>query len=186
MVHAPRPARKDRSGTTSRKAFESSTLSSASPSRNASGGKVRAVSDWLGEESDFRSLAAQASRLIAITQTLKNIHPQHPMIVLGLDAGTLRLSARNASEGARIRQIEPRLVAQLRQHGIAVERLRIQSRRAETASGERTRSGLAQQRQAIPDAALAELGAITAEMVPGRLGEALKTLLERQRRQRKG
>ena len=186
MVHAPRPAQRDRSGTTSRKAFESSTLSSASPSRSASGGKVRAVSDWLGEEPDFRSIAAQASRLIGIAQALRTIHPQHPMVVLGLDEGTLRLSARNASEGARIRQIEPRLVTQLRQHGIAVERLRIQSRRTEAASGERTRNGLAQQRLAIPDAALAELGAITAVMGPGRLGEALKTLLERQRRQRQG
>ena len=144
------------------------------------------MSDWLGEEPDFRSLAAQASRLIAIAQALRAIHPQHPMIVLGLDEGTLRLSARNASEGTRIRQIEPRLVVQLRQHGIAVERLRIQSRRAEAASGERTRNGLAQQRQAIPDAALAELREITAVVAPGRLGEALKTLVERQRRQRRG
>lgn len=144
------------------------------------------MSDWLGEEPDFQSLAVQASRLIAIAQALRAIHPQHPMIVMGLDAGTLRLSARNASEGTRIRQIEPRLVAQLRQHGIAVERLRIQSRRAETAPGERTRNGLAQQRQAIPDAALAELGALTALIAPGRLGDALKTLLARQRRQRQG
>jgi hypothetical protein len=157
---------------------------SAGASTVTTGRRVRAASDWLHEEPDFRSVAAQATRLIAIAEALRAIYPHQPLTVLGLDQGTLRLSGRNASEAARIRQIEPRLVAQLRQQGVAVERLKIQSRRTDCALS-RPLGGLAQNRSAIPEDALAGLGGLTADLAPGRLSEALTALVMRQRRQRR-
>jgi hypothetical protein len=185
MAYAPRPTRQGGSGTASRKSFESSTRPQAREATPLSKGRVRALSDWLGEEDDFRSLAAQASRLLTIAQALKALHPQHPVTVLGLDKGTLQLGGRNAAEAARIRQIEPRLVAQLRQQGIAVERLRVRSRPSQSANTASSRGGLARTRQAIPDAALAELDVVKLRLRPGRLSDALATLIGRQRRQRR-
>jgi hypothetical protein len=148
------------------------------------GRQSRVLADWLGEEPDFRSVAAQANRLIGIARVLKEIHPQQTLTVLGLEQGTLRLSGRNASEAARIRQIEPRLVASLRQHGVPVERLRVLSSRTEALS-QRPRGGLAVDRPAIPVDALAHLGSLTRELAPGRLSEALTMLVDRQQRQRR-
>ena len=184
MVYAPRPARQGGSGTASRKSFESSTQPPPHAAPRVPGRQSRVLADWLGEEPDFRSVAAQANRLIGIARVLKEIHPQQALTVLGLEQGTLRLSGRNASEAARIRQIEPRLVASLRQHGVPVERLRVLSSRTEALSP-RPRGGLAVDRPAIPVEALAHLGSLTRELAPGRLSEALTMLVDRQQRQRR-
>jgi hypothetical protein len=145
---------------------------------------ARSAAQWLDEEGGFRTLAAQASRLLQIAHTLKRVHPRLPVSVLGLDQGTLRLACRNASEASRMRQIEPRLVAQLRQHGVAVERLRIQTQRAEATSAAAARARRAELRGPIPDSALADLGAVAGALGEGRLGSALNALVNRHRRGR--
>jgi hypothetical protein len=168
----------------SRKTFESNTQTFREP-RRAKPTSSRAAGQWLEDEADFRSIAAQAERLIEITRALHEIHPAQPMMVLGLDQGTMKIASRNAAEAARLRQIEPRLVAQLRNRGIAVERLRIQTRRHAFAAQGGSAVRLSSGRGPIPDQALGALHAIREGLSPGRLSRALDTLNARQRRQRK-
>lgn len=184
MGYAPRPAHQGGSATSSRKSFESSTQTFREP-RRPPPAPSRAAGQWLEEEADFRSVAAQAARLIEIARALQEIHPAQPVMVLGLDQGTMKIASRNAAEAARLRQIEPRLVAQLRNRGIAVERLRIQTRRhVFTAPGGPT-VRLSSGRGPIPDQALGALRGIQLGLNPGRLSRALDTLIARQKRQRR-
>ena len=107
------------------------------------------------------------------------------MQVLGFADGTLRLACRNASEASRLRQFEPRLVARLRQYGVAVERLRIRTQRASSLAGPGGQYQAAALRGPMPESALAGLAGLAAQVPPGRLNAALARLLARERRQRR-
>jgi hypothetical protein len=146
---------------------------------------ARPASVWLGDTVEYRTLAAQARRFVEIARLLAEIEPRQPVQVLGFADGTLRLACRNASEAARLRQFEPRLVARLRQSGVAVERLHIRTQRGlPLGQGSSHNRGLAA-RGPMPDSALTGLAGLTAQLPPGRLNAALARLLARERRQRR-
>lgn len=145
---------------------------------------VQAASRWLEDAADYRSVAAQAARLIEIARHLREIHAAQEMTVLGFDLGTLKIACKNAAEAARLRQIEPRLVAQLRHRGVAVERMKIQTTRHSSMSKAGAPTRLSTGRAPIPAATLDALGEIRERLEAGRLATALITLITRQRRQR--
>ncbi len=152
---------------------------SARPARAA-----RQASVWLGETDEYRSLAAQARRYLEIARLLAQIEPRQPVDVLGLVDGTLRLGCRNASEATRLRQYEPRLVAKLRQYGIAVERLKIRTQRGSPSGHPAAWRDQSPARGPVPDTALAAFARLAQQLPPGPLNASLKRLLERERRQR--
>ncbi|MFM7569069.1 MAG: DciA family protein [Betaproteobacteria bacterium] len=143
-------------------------------------GRASAI-DWLKAEPAFREVASRLSSMVELQAMVAASYPQSPVTVLSLsDDGTLAVAARNAAEAARLRQLEPTVVARLRQRGAAVQRLRIRSRRTADAVAQAP-SG--KPRGPIPQDALQAFESLQAQAQSEVLRRALGSLLRHQRAQ---
>jgi hypothetical protein len=135
--------------------------------------------DWLKVEPAFREVASRLASMVELQAMVSASYSQSPLTVLSLsEDGTLAIAARNAAEAARLRQLEPTLVDNLRRRGAAVARLRIRTRR-NTADAVRPPPG--PPRTPIPESALSGFEAIEASAQSEGLRRALAALIRRQR-----
>ena len=86
---------------------------------------------WLGRHDGFGALTARAEVLVALQADLDRIDTTRPggtrrLTALGLQDDVLVLSAPGAALAAKLRQIEPSLLAGLAVRGWKVKRIRIQ------------------------------------------------------------
>jgi hypothetical protein len=79
---------------------------------------------WLDAEPAFARLGEQASRLVAIQADLLAAIPGLAVTVIAMDRDTLTVGARHAAVAARVRQMEPTLVAALRRRGWKIDHIR--------------------------------------------------------------
>lgn len=146
----------------------------------AMSGRASAI-DWLKAEPAFREVASRLSSMVELQAMVAASYPQSPVTVLSLsEDGTLAVAARNAAEAARLRQLEPTVVARLRQRGAAVQRLRIRSRRTADAVSQ---APSAKPRDPIPQNALQAFESLQAQAQSEVLRRALGSLLRHQRAQ---
>ena len=135
---------------------------------------ARPVFAWLGEDATARALAQRADRMVALQAALALASPLSGLVALELDtAGVLRVAAPSAAAAAKLRQLEPSLVAALRRQGWTVERLRV---RPQPREGSPPPPPLPP-RDPMPAQALAAFGAIAREAPEGALRDALRALL---------
>jgi hypothetical protein len=135
---------------------------------------ARPVFAWLGEDATARALALQADRMVALQTALALASPLPGLVALELDAaGVLRVAAPSAAAAAKLRQLEPSLVAGLRRRGWPVERMRVRPQPREGPAP----PPAAPPRDPMPAQALAAFGALASEAPEGPLKNALQALL---------
>ena len=138
---------------------------------------VRPAFAWLGEDPNCRQLALAAERLVALQAALVALAPLPGLIVLGLEGdGVLKVATPSAAAAAKLRQLEPSLLAGLVAKGWQVSHIRFRPRPASGAPP----APLAEPRAPIPASALAGFDALVQGTPTGALKEALTRLLRRQ------
>ncbi|HPU54030.1 MAG TPA: hypothetical protein PK359_20910 [Burkholderiaceae bacterium] len=138
---------------------------------------VRPVFDWLGNDPNCRQLALQAERLVALQAVLAAVSPLPGLIPLELDdEGCLKVATPGAAAAAKLRQLEPSLIAELVSRGWKVKRIRF---RPQPASGSPP-APIPVPRAPIPPSALSELDALAQRTPAGGLKQALANLLRHQ------
>jgi len=142
--------------------------------RSTSPAPARPAQSWLENDASFRDLTRQIDGLLALQKALQKAVPKAPVTVAGLADGTLTVVVPGAAWATRLRQIEPTLVAALAREGLRVERLKIRPRR-EAAAPPRH----AAPKPPVPADALAALDALSREVGPSPLQQALAGLLSR-------
>jgi hypothetical protein len=86
--------------------------------------KSRQAIAWLRTEPGFARLGEQAARLAGLQQDLTRCMPALALTVVALERDTLVVGAAHAAVAARVRQLEPTLVASLRRCGWKIDRIR--------------------------------------------------------------
>ncbi|HYF57883.1 MAG TPA: DciA family protein [Burkholderiaceae bacterium] len=79
---------------------------------------------WLRTEPVFARLGEQASRIAAVQADLLETMPGLAVTVIAFEQDTLVVGARHAAVAARVRQLEPTLLAALRRRGWKLDRIR--------------------------------------------------------------
>ena len=141
--------------------------------------RAASIIEWLKSEPAFRDAATRLAGMVELQAMLNAAYPQAPLTVLSLgEDGTLAVATRNAADAARLRQLEPSVVAGLRNRGAPVARLRIRPRR--------NRDLMASQpagapRAPIPAATLSHFEALESQAQSEGLRQAIRALLRHQR-----
>jgi hypothetical protein len=86
--------------------------------------KSRQAIAWLRTEPGFARLGEQAARLAGLQQDLSRCMPALALTVVALERDTLVVGAAHAAVAARVRQLEPTLVASLARCGWKIDRIR--------------------------------------------------------------
>lgn len=136
---------------------------------------------WLGQEPSFKALTDRAQQLLALQGDLHLCVPAIALTALSLDKGTLVVAASGAAAAAKLRQIEPSVLACLRARGWTLSKIRFRPRPA----GSVAPPPAPRPRAPIPEHALAGLAALSEQASDPALREALERLLQRQARQRR-
>ena len=124
-------------------------------------------------------MASRLAGQVELQAMLAASYPQAPLVVLTLSDGTLSVAARNAADAARLRQLEPTVIANLKRRGAGVERLRIRTRRNTDDSASAPRFT---PRTPIPATALDGFAQLEGEAQSDTLRRAIAQLLRHQRR----
>ena len=135
---------------------------------------------WLEREDSFRSLTDRAERLLALQADLRQCAPSLGLVALGIEQDTLAVGTQSASAAAKLRQLEPSIVASLNDRGWKVKRIRFRPQ----PRGFEPMTPPHQPRAQIPAAALADFEALSEQADSPALKEAL-THLVRSRAQRR-
>jgi hypothetical protein len=137
----------------------------------------RAAIAWLRTESGFARLGEQASRLASLQQDLDRCLPALSLSVIALERDTLVVGAAHAAVAARVRQLEPTLVAALGRCGWKIDRIRFKPQWRPVAApaprGAKPRPGAA---------AVAGIAALSERVEDPRLKAALQRLAARHRK----
>lgn len=136
---------------------------------------------WLARQPEFRALAERSAQLLALQGDLRRYAPARALTALGLDGDTLVVATEGAAAAAKLRQIEPSLVAHLAGLGWPVRRVRIRPR----PTGAVAPAPEPQARAPIPDQALDAFDRLSEGTSNPALKEALAHLLEKRRRGRR-
>lgn len=140
---------------------------------------ARPVLAWLGDDPQCRQLALQAERMVALQSALAAVSALPGLIPLALDEdGTLKVVTTSAAAAAKLRQLEPSLVAQLVAQGWVVRRIRFRPQPL----SETPAPPPAEPRAPIPAGALAQFDALARDTPAGPLKQALARLLARRGR----
>jgi len=86
--------------------------------------KSKQAISWLRTEPGFARLGEQAARLAALQEDLKQSMPTLALNVIALEKDTLVVGAAHAAVAAKVRQLEPTLVAALARRGWRIDRIR--------------------------------------------------------------
>lgn len=105
--------------------------------------KSKQAITWLRTEPGFARLGEQASRLAALQEDLKRSMPTLVLSVIALEKDTLVVGAAHAAVAAKVRQLEPTLIAALARRGWKIDRIRFkpQWRPVETAPVRTVKNG---------------------------------------------
>lgn len=136
---------------------------------------------WLGQQSSFRELTDRAQRLLALQGDLQLCLPALPVTVLALENDTLVVGAAGAAAAAKLRQMEPSVLAKLRSRGWTLSRIRFRPRPA----GSAPPRPAPRIKAPIPETALVGLQALAEQASSPPLQQALQQLLRTQERQRR-
>ena len=85
---------------------------------------------WLEQTPEFRALTDRADRLLALQADLALCAPGRGLTALALEDGALQIGTPGAAAAAKMRQLEPTLVAQLNTRGWNVRRIRFKPMRS--------------------------------------------------------
>jgi hypothetical protein len=86
--------------------------------------RSRNVLSWLSAEPAFARLGEQATRLAALEADVRRALPGLSLTVVAFEHKQLVVGASHASMAAKVRQVEPTLIAALGRQGWAVEKVR--------------------------------------------------------------
>ena len=86
--------------------------------------RSRNALSWLTAEPGFARLGEQASRLAALEADVRRALPGLALTVVAFEHRQLVVGANHAAMAAKVRQIEPTLIAALGRKGWAVEKVR--------------------------------------------------------------
>jgi hypothetical protein len=84
----------------------------------------KAAIAWLRTEPAFAALGEQAARMAALERDLRSALPGIALTVVSFERSQLVVGAAHAAVAAKVRQIEPSLIAALRQRGWQVDAIR--------------------------------------------------------------
>lgn len=135
---------------------------------------------WLERQPEFRALTDRAARLLALQADLQRCAPARGLTALGIDDGTLLVGTVGAAAAAKLRQIEPTIVAHLALLGWPVRRIRFRP----MAVGSVAPLPPAQVKTPIPASALSEFETLSEAASSPALKEALRHLVDARRRGR--
>jgi len=135
---------------------------------------------WLGQQPGFRDLTDRARRLLDLQADLQACAPALGLQVLGVEEETLLVGAQGAAAAAKLRQMEPSILACLRGRGWQLAKVRFRPRSRGTAPP----PPAPRIKPPIPEAALEQLRALAQSTDSPALREALDALLRSQARQR--
>jgi len=133
---------------------------------------------WLEGQRDFRTLTDRASRLLALQQDLRSCAAARALVALGLEDDTLLAGTPGAAAAAKLRQLEPSIVAHLAARGWKVRRIRFRPMPA----GAVAPAPAPAERAPIPASALAGFAALSSQAASPALKDALEHLLHRRGR----
>jgi hypothetical protein len=133
----------------------------------------RNVLGWLEQQSEFRALVDRAERLLALQADLSACTPSHSLVAMGIENETLLVGTPTTSMAAKLRQMEPSIVAALRDRGWQIKRIRFRPQ----PPGSRQARPPAPLKAPIPSSALAGLSRLCEEASSPALKEALTNLL---------
>jgi hypothetical protein len=136
---------------------------------------------WLAQQPGFRDVADRADRLLALQRDLQACASALELQALGVDGETLLVGARGAAAAAKLRQMEPSILACLRARGWPLARIRFRPRSAGTTAAPPPPRA----RPPIPDEALAGLRDLAQKAATPALRDAIDGLLRTQARQRR-
>lgn len=136
---------------------------------------------WLGQHPGFRELAGRADRLLALQEDLNACCASIDLQALGVDGETLLVGARGAAAAAKLRQMEPSILACLRARGWPLTRLRFRPRSAGSVAAQPP----PRIKPPIPEDALERLRELARGTPESGLKDAIDALLRTQARQRR-
>lgn len=84
----------------------------------------RAAIAWLRNEPAFAALGEQAARMAALERDLRSALPGITLTVVSFERSQLVVGAQHAAVAAKVRQIEPSLIASLQKRGWQVDAIR--------------------------------------------------------------
>lgn len=87
--------------------------------------KPRNVIGWLESQPEFRSLTDRAAHLLALQADLRRCAPARGLTALGVDGDTVLVGTAGAAAAAKLRQVEPTIVAHLAALGWKVRHIRV-------------------------------------------------------------
>jgi hypothetical protein len=141
---------------------------------------VQKIGDWIATSGNLRALARQAERLKVLQQLLIEATP--PALaaasrVASLKSGTLLVMADNAAVAAKLRQLAPRLLLQVRRQASEVTgiRVEVQVNASEIEVGQKVT------KHSLPPDAIQEIAGLAGKLPPSPLRTALGRLAARQR-----
>ena len=133
----------------------------------------RSALGWLEDQAEFRALADRAERLLALQADLSAVSPAHSLVAMGVENEALMVGTPNASMAAKLRQLEPSIVAALRDRGWQIKRIRFRPQ-PPGAAGSRPPPRL---KAPVPTEALKGLAQLREEASSPALKEALTNFL---------
>jgi len=132
--------------------------------------------DWLHSDPSFASVGEQARALESLTALVRGVLAGQPVSVIAYDRDRVVIGAAHAAWAARIRQVEPSLLATLRGAGWAVNSIRFKPlwQAQETPRPRRVKPAPGEQ-------AMAEVSALVPRIDHPGLREALQRFAARHR-----
>lgn len=128
---------------------------------------------WLSDEAQFRSLTDRARRLLALQADLRACAPALGLVAMDLERETLVVGTPGAGAAAKLRQLEPTIVADLASRGWQVKRIRFRPQPIGSAPPVRP----FETRTEIPQAALDAMSTLAEQASDERLKQALTNLV---------
>lgn len=137
---------------------------------------------WLEQEATFRSLTDRAGQLLALQGELRLCAPTLELIAMGIDQDTLVVGTPGAGSAAKLRQLEPTIIARLGARGWTVKRIRFRP----TPRGMAPPAPPVRPRAPIPASVLPALTALASTVEGDALKQALEHLAKAHRRAGRG
>jgi hypothetical protein len=134
----------------------------------------KAAIAWLRTEPAFAALGEQAARMAALERDLRSALPGIALTVVSFERSQLVVGAAHAAVAAKVRQIEPSLIAALRQRGWQVDAIRFKPHWRPPAAA------IVRPVKAAPgESAVAQVAALARQIRHTGLSEALSRLARR-------
>jgi len=129
---------------------------------------------WLRTEPAFAALGEQSARMAALERDLRSALPGIALTVVSFERSQLVVGAAHAAVAAKVRQIEPSLIAALRQRGWQVDAIRFKPHWRPPAAA------IVRPVKAAPgESAVAQVAALARQIRHTGLSEALSRLARR-------